>query len=223
MAIVIDDQGFKCPIGEACWIGLGFHGDIAYVTAGLVEDTDHRSTAVVAALENRRSQGHELPEQLEGFFRVDLGDRLDDRTPLRIKIVGQGSHALPVDKRARPREGREPLAHLPRNFARALRPRQLQPQASFGGSVAGIEFDQQLGQPLGAEDFEILRAQSCFRGHSFSHAMNESNSLLSNLSRTSPYADCPDGVDGQHSCIRERPVRVGCDGISVSELTAFRV
>src|SRR5262249_17917658 len=33
---------------------------------------------VVGPLENRRGQGHEPPEQIEGFGRIRLGDRLDD-------------------------------------------------------------------------------------------------------------------------------------------------
>src|SRR5438132_1611744 len=94
--------------------------DIADVAAGLVKDTDHRSTTVVAALEDRRSQGHEPPEQVEGFLRVRLGHPLDDCPPLGIEVAREGSDALPVHKRPGSRYGRDPLAHFLRKFAWAL-------------------------------------------------------------------------------------------------------
>jgi len=43
-----------------------------------MKDVEHRSTAVVAALENRRSQGHEPPEQIKDFLRVRFSHCFDD-------------------------------------------------------------------------------------------------------------------------------------------------
>ena len=85
-----------------------------------MKDTDYRSTTVVAALEDGRSQGHESPEQIEGFLRVRFGHPLDDCAALGVEVVREGSDALPVDKRSRPRDGHNPLAHFLRNFAGAL-------------------------------------------------------------------------------------------------------
>jgi hypothetical protein len=67
---------------------------------------------------------------------------------LNIEVIGQGSRALPVYKRPRPRNEREPLAHLLGEFGWSLCTGQFHSQASFGGRVAGTDFDQQYGQPL---------------------------------------------------------------------------
>src|SRR5258708_9571545 len=64
-----------------------------------------------------------------------LGYCLDDCIALSIEIIDQGSEALPVHKRLRPCNRREPFAHLFRKFARALRLGQFQPQASFAGAL----------------------------------------------------------------------------------------
>src|SRR5215831_6472545 len=112
LAIVVHRQGCECLIGQACRVGASLEGKIADVATSLAENTDHRSTAVIAPLENRRGQGHEPPEQIEGCRRIRLRDRLDDGSALNFEIIGQGSRALPVYKRARPRYDREPLAYL---------------------------------------------------------------------------------------------------------------
>src|SRR5215469_440213 len=72
LAIVVHRQGCECLIGQACRVGASLEGKIAHVATSLAENTDHRSTAVVAPLENRRGQGHEPPEQIEGFRRIPV-------------------------------------------------------------------------------------------------------------------------------------------------------
>jgi len=137
-------------------------GNIGDVGAGLMENADHRSTAVVAPLENQRGQGHEPPEQIEGFRRVRLGDRLDNCSALNFEVIGQGSRALPVYKPPRPRNDREPLAHLLGEFGRAPGTGQLHSQASFGGRVASTDIDQQYGQPLEPEGSEVFALRADF-------------------------------------------------------------
>jgi len=56
-----------------------------------MKDVEHRSTAVVAALENRRSQGHEPPEQIKDFLEEE--QRSNKNTPLsRLLPKGDGSY-----------------------------------------------------------------------------------------------------------------------------------
>src|SRR5215831_18627097 len=86
-------------------------GNVADVAAGLAKDTNHPSTAVVASLKNRRGQGHQPPEQIEGLLGIRPGHRLHDCTALSIEIIDQGPDALPVDKRPRPRNDRKPFAY----------------------------------------------------------------------------------------------------------------
>ena len=85
-----------------------------------------------------------------------------------------------IHKRPRSRNDGEPLAHLLGNLGGALRTGKLQSQASLGGRVVGSDFDQQFGQSLGAEGFEVFRVKRCFCGHSlFSRCEREKDSLVS--------------------------------------------
>src|SRR5215813_6890377 len=75
LAIVVRNQGCECPIGQGRRVGLGLYGNIADVSTALAENAGHGSIAVIAPLEDRRSQRHKPPEQIEGFRRIQLGDR----------------------------------------------------------------------------------------------------------------------------------------------------
>ena len=167
LAVVVNDQGCECLIGQARRVGAGPQGNLANVATRLVENANYCSTAVVAPLENRSGHRNELPEQIEGFRRVGLGDHLDDSAALTLEVIGQGSRALPVDKRPGPGNVREPLAHLLDKLGWALCSGQLQPQTSSGSRVAGTDFDQQFGQSFRTEAFEVFRVKGCFCGHSF--------------------------------------------------------
>lgn len=104
-------------------------------------------------------------------MRGRLRDCLDDCTALGIEIIGQGSDTVPVHKRPRPRDDREPLAYLLRKFARALRTGEFQSQAPFGVGIAGSDIDQQFGQSLGAEGFEFFALRVVFLATWSSHMM----------------------------------------------------
>ena len=93
LAVVVNDQGCECLIGQARRVGAGPQGNLADVATRLVENANYCSTAVVAPLENRSGHRHELPEQIEGFRRVGLGDHLDDSAALTLEVTGQGSRA----------------------------------------------------------------------------------------------------------------------------------
>src|SRR6516162_3072307 len=70
-------SGLRMPDGQACGSVLALRAR-SPCRQSLAENTDHRSAAVVAPLEDRRGQGHKPPEQVEGFRRIRLRDRLDD-------------------------------------------------------------------------------------------------------------------------------------------------
>src|SRR6202035_47650 len=88
LAIVVHNQACEWLIGEGCRVASRLPSGNAHVVAGLLGDH--------APLENRRSQDHEPPEQIESFLRIYLGHRLDYCSTLRIEIIGQRSDALPV-------------------------------------------------------------------------------------------------------------------------------
>jgi hypothetical protein len=96
-------------------------------------------------------------------------------------VIGQGFRALPVEKRPRPGNAREPLAHLLDKLGWALRSGQFHPQTSFGSRVAGTDFDQQFGQSLQAEGFEVFRVRVVFAATHFTQAVSENDSLTSKV------------------------------------------
>ncbi len=71
----------------------------------------------------------------------------------------------PINEGARPLQRGQPLAHLPRDIARAGVSGQFQAKPPLGGSVALADLDQQLGQARGPQPLEVLRVQRRLRGH----------------------------------------------------------
>ena len=71
-------------VGKRFRIGLCGFRNLAEVVGGVVEDTDHGSTAVIAALEDRAGQRHETPHQIQALDRIALGHLVDDGTTLNF-------------------------------------------------------------------------------------------------------------------------------------------
>jgi len=90
-----------------------------------VKHPDDDAAAVIAALEQRRCDLHESPQQRHSLGRIARGDLLLDRAKLALKIGDEWLAVLPVHKAARPRNAGQPLGHLAPRLFRALRPRQL--------------------------------------------------------------------------------------------------
>src|SRR5215204_1826302 len=101
--------------------------------ASLVENADHDPAAVVAPIEHRGCQRHEPPQQIESLLRSAFGHRSDNSPALGIEIISERANALPIDKRARPANRREPFSYFLGNITWALRRRQLQSQTPLGG------------------------------------------------------------------------------------------
>lgn len=165
LAIVVHDQGLVRAVGKIDWIDLGQDCDLADVLARIVEHADDGSAALIATFENGRGQRHEPPEKFESLLGVSLRHLLDKDLPLGIQIVGDPADTAPIDERLRPADRRQPFAHLLGDLGRALRTSKFEPKPALGSGIAGTDLDEQFGEPLGAERFQVLGVEGLLRGH----------------------------------------------------------
>ena len=101
---------------------------------------------------------------------VGAGNQIHNSAALRFEIFNQHLSILPIDERSGSRNGRQPFPNLLCNLAWTLGAGKLQSETPLHGSVARAKFDQQLGQALGAEGFEVLPIERLFRGHVLVHS-----------------------------------------------------
>ena len=94
---------------------------LAQVADGRIEDTDHGSTAVLAAREDRAGERQKAPHQVQPRDRIAWGHRVDDGAALQWQIVDHGPAVLPVDERGCPCDRRQLGTHGLRDGGRAFR------------------------------------------------------------------------------------------------------
>ena len=157
LAIAVVYQRAERIVGKCFRIGLCGFRNLAEVISGVVKDTDHSSTAVIAALEDRVGQRHETPHQFQSLGRVAFSHLVDDGAALNLQIIDQGPPVLPVDEPAGACDQRQPFTDFPRNRGGVLLAGELQPETAFGLGVAGTNLYQQLRKPLCAQRLEVLR------------------------------------------------------------------
>ena len=165
LTVAVVDQHVERIVGERFRIGHCGFRNLAEVVGGVVEDTDHGSTAIIAALEDRVGQRHETPHQVQSLDRITFSHCVDDGAALDLQIIDQGSPVLPVDEPAGAGDRRQPFADFSRNRGGALLAGQFQPETVFGRDIAGADLDQQFGKPLSAQRRKVLRVQCLLGRH----------------------------------------------------------
>ena len=84
---------------------------------------------------------------------------------LGLEVLDECASVLPIDEGPGARNRGDPLANGPRGFGWTLRASEGEAQAPLCGRVAVADLDQELGEPLGAERFEVLGVERAFRRH----------------------------------------------------------
>ena len=165
LAVVVPRHGLEDPVGEPHRIGRRFGGDSTEIQAGLTEHVTDVATAVVDAVQDRLGQPHEPPQQLERQIGAGVGHLLDDQLALQIEVLHEGSTLLPVDEGPGLPQRGEPLADVGGNGLGTGLGAELEPQPALDPGVLRAELEQDLGQPLGTERFEVGEVDRLLRRH----------------------------------------------------------
>lgn len=135
------------------------------VENGPTEHVADVATAVVDAVQDRLGQSHEPPQQLERQIGAVVGHLLDDQLALQVEVFDERPTLLPVDEGPGLPQRGEPLADVGGDgLGTGLGP-ELEPQPALDPGVLGAELEQDLGQPLGAEGFEVREVDHLLRRH----------------------------------------------------------
>jgi hypothetical protein len=90
---------------------------------------------------------------------------VDDCPSLCLEVFNERASVLPIDEGPGARNRGDPLADRPSGFGWTLRASEGETQAPLCGRVAVADFDQELGEALGAERFEVLGVERVFLRH----------------------------------------------------------
>jgi hypothetical protein len=123
------------------------------------------AVAVVAALVDGRGQFEKTPEEIEGFGWRGWRDMFDDGAALHVEIRRERAHLVPVHKGARLGDGGKPFADFRCDIATIAAACQFKAQQALGGSIAGHQFQQQIGQPVCAQSREIFGVEGLVGSH----------------------------------------------------------
>jgi hypothetical protein len=165
LAIAVCDHGFEGPVSEVAGSASVFGA-----TSPMFLQSSRKTSISFPLLSSQRSKTDGATAiNFQSRSKASSGSRasrhLDDGTAGSIEVIHQRSDALPIDKRPRPRNDREPFAYLLPEFTGAPSAGQLQLKPSLGSGIAAADLDQQLCQSLGAEGFEVRRVKSRFSRH----------------------------------------------------------
>jgi hypothetical protein len=165
LAVVVGRDRLEHPVGELHRVGSGLEGDGAEIAAGPAEHVADVAPTVVDAVQDRLGQPQEPPQQLERQIGAGLGHLLHDQLPLQVEVLHEGAPLLPVDEGPGLPQRGEPLADIGGNGLGPGLGAELEPQPALDPGVPGAELEQDLGQPLGAEGFEVVEVKGLLRRH----------------------------------------------------------
>src|SRR6202040_1301516 len=89
LPIVIFAQSIEGMLGEWFRDDLRCLSELTKITACSMEDTHHRSSAVITPFENGIGERHEPPHQFECFGKIGFRHLVDDGAALRFEIFDQ--------------------------------------------------------------------------------------------------------------------------------------
>ena len=157
-------ERFEGPFGQLMRIGPDGAGDVAEIGAG-AKDVHDRAGIIMAAVQGRVRYPHVVPDQVEGLAGILRGKAPDDDLSEGLQLVLQFADLLQVEGRARAADRRQTTPHFPGKLGRSLRAGKLKPEQPPGPALAGADFDDQLGQALSAESFQVPGVESFLRCH----------------------------------------------------------
>jgi hypothetical protein len=97
LAVVVLRDRLEDLVGKPRRVGRGLGGNGAEITAGPAEHVADVAAAVVDPVQNRLSEVHEAPHQLERQVGAFPGHLVEDELALLVEVLHEGRALLPVD------------------------------------------------------------------------------------------------------------------------------
>ena len=127
--------------------GEALAATVPKITAGLAEHVADVAPAVVDPVQNRLSEVHEAPHQLERQVGALPGHLVEDELALLVEVLHEGRALLPVDDGVGLAQRGEPLADGGRDRLGTGLGAELEPQPPLDHGIPRGELEQDLSQP----------------------------------------------------------------------------